>query len=74
MTTLVSNCFLLGVMHGHWDLDERQMNSGFLSSVNVGIAIVAPAWRLLELINDPALVAMRDKNDSQVLQKLEPRQ
>ncbi len=50
--------YLLGLMHGHWDRlvpvtlasDEIQVES-----VNMGIAIVAPAKKILEVINQPGM-------------------
>jgi hypothetical protein len=67
--------YLLGLMHGHWDLPassldmtvEDKANEG---RVNMGIAIVVPTEKILEVINQPAirgpeLVAeakMREKN------------
>jgi len=50
--------YLLGLMHGHWDRlvpvtlasDEIQVES-----VNMGITIVAPAKKILEVINQPGM-------------------
>jgi len=50
--------YLLGLMYGHWDRvvpvgvtgDDIQ-----LESVNMGIAIVVPAKKILEVINQPSL-------------------
>jgi len=55
---------LLGVMHGHWDVKESEMNEAFFThdrqrGVNMGIAMVVPAIKLLETINQEGLVKMR---------------
>jgi hypothetical protein len=50
--------YLLGLMYGHWDRvvpvgvtgDDIQFES-----VNMGIAIVVPAKKILEVINQPTL-------------------
>src|SRR3989442_2129427 len=50
--------YLLGLMHGHWD---RVVPVGVTSddiqfeNVNLGIAIVVPAKKILEVINQPSL-------------------
>jgi hypothetical protein len=54
---------LLGLMHGHWDIDPAKINDmaikGVDIGVNLGIAIVIPADKILEVINHPELVAFR---------------
>lgn len=51
---------LLGLMHGHWDLpvqfteDERER-------VNMGVSIVVPAKKIIETINHPDLVKVREE-------------
>jgi hypothetical protein len=67
----VSNEFyLLGLMHGHWDIAERDINNPkptlSPSGVNIGLGIVVPAHKILEVLNDPELVAERDKHDAKL--------
>jgi len=53
---------LLGMMHGHWDigLDRMDdMDANVLGSINMGIAIVTPAKKILEVLENPALVTYR---------------
>jgi hypothetical protein len=57
---------LLGLMHGHWDIKETEMNKVFIShvgahGVNLGIGIVVPAYKILEVINRPELKLMRQE-------------
>jgi hypothetical protein len=59
---------LLGLMHGHWDIKESDMNEPHYShnlkhGVNMGIGVVVPAHKILEVINQPELVAMRKQAD-----------
>jgi hypothetical protein len=60
-----SECLLLGLMHGHWDIRESDLNKpSFVHDrqrgVNLGIAVVVPAHKILEIINQPSLVALRE--------------
>ncbi|HVZ61435.1 MAG TPA: hypothetical protein VG892_11690 [Terriglobales bacterium] len=52
----VGDFFLLGLMHGHWDIKESGMNKAMFEhdrkhGVNMGIGIVVPATKILETIN-----------------------
>jgi hypothetical protein len=59
--------YLLGLIHGHWDVrlgemdDVNLQEDHMFQNVNVGIAIVVPAKRILEVINQPILVENRLK-------------
>lgn len=53
--------FLLGLMHGHWDIgapdiDGNQDERDSLRVVNMGIAIVVPARKISEVLENPVLV------------------
>jgi hypothetical protein len=60
-------------MHGHWDIKEEDMNDVEIVSVdrknnerqgvNLGIALVVPAKRILEILHQPALVDGRRRHD-----------
>ncbi len=61
---------LLGLMHGHWDIRESEINSPAIEhdrkrGVNLGIGMVVPATKILEIINSPdsreALMAVEEK-------------
>jgi hypothetical protein len=68
--TSTSQLFLLGLIHGHWDVeadeivDEDAEKSGVKSSVNVGIAIIVPAKKILETLNCKELVEYRAKAEA----------
>jgi len=59
--------YLLGLVHGHWDIHEKDMNAPSSpvapkgAGVNLGIANVVPAHKILETLNHPELVAMREQ-------------
>lgn len=57
----VGRMLLMGLMYGHWDTDPEEINSPRVTGegVNVGIAIVIPATKIIETINHPELVEMR---------------
>lgn len=56
--------YWLGLMHGHYDLREnRQNESDSLSreAINMGIGIVVPATKILEILNQPYFSEIRKK-------------
>jgi hypothetical protein len=50
---------LLGLMHGHWDLPVSFPAAEQAEAVNMGVSIVVPAKKILEVLYHPKLVAMR---------------
>ncbi|MFZ0735220.1 MAG: hypothetical protein WAM79_23080 [Candidatus Sulfotelmatobacter sp.] len=68
---------LLGLMHGHWDVKESEMNKArFIHDrqrgVNMGIAMVVPALKILETINQEALVKMRRNEEKRATSGMVP--
>ncbi len=61
--------YLLGLMHGHWDIppqsknDATRVDEDTYGQVNMGIAIVVPAKKILEVLNRSELVEMRRATD-----------
>jgi hypothetical protein len=52
---------LLGLMHGHWDIDEADIDVSIPDtnkqrSINMGMAIVIPVEKILETIKQPILL------------------
>lgn len=71
----IGGFYLLGLMHGHWDIppEERddhvpRADEDAQAKVNMGIAIVVPATKILQVLNHPPLVEIRRTRD-QELQK-----
>jgi len=59
---------LLGVMQGHWDIKESDINKPLIQhdrkhGVNLGIAIVTPAMKILEILNQPTMAKYREASE-----------
>ena len=69
---------LLGLIHGHWDcdpesiVDEVSEDSGIKARLNMGIAIVTPASKILDIINCAELIEMRDREIKEIESKNSP--
>jgi hypothetical protein len=68
---------LLGIIRGHWDMKREDSGVDFAgdldSTINTGIAIVTPAWEILNLIeNNPKLKANREKDKEARLKRSAP--
>lgn len=68
---------LLGLMHGHWDIRESEMNKPYFThdsehGVNYGVAIVVPAQKIYETLYRPELVKIRKKHEESELKKNVP--
>ncbi len=74
----LSGIYLLGLVHGHWDIppqridDAIQPGDDVFASINKGIAIVVPAKKLLEVFNQPQLVELRQQRDEQLRKEKMP--
>jgi hypothetical protein len=65
---------LLGVMQGHWDIKESEINNPKIEhdrkrGVNMGIGIVVPAIKILETINQPGLAELRRAGEEDLASK-----
>jgi hypothetical protein len=61
--------YWLGMMHGHWDID---MEGSFeeltkLEAVNMGVAIVVPVSKILEVFDHPDLVRRKRETEQKML-------
>ena len=68
---------LLGLMHGHWDIKESEMNNANFShdrkrGVNMGIGIVIPAIKIYETLYSAELVCMRKEQEEAMLRRRIP--
>jgi hypothetical protein len=59
--------YLLGLMHGHYD--QNWQTGGRADRVNLGIAIVVPAAKILEVISQPMIKDADDKDESEWREK-----
>ena len=71
--------YLLGLMHGHWDIPPERMHDEATADaeetvgrVNMGIAIVVPAKKILEVLNQPRLVEGRRQEDERIRRERQP--
>jgi hypothetical protein len=66
---IAGELYLLGLIHGHWIAEDRDIGA----DVHSGVSMVVPAWQILEIIEQPALVADITKrlNDSEQVEPIE---
>jgi hypothetical protein len=48
-----------GLMHGHWDVPNYFSDSERRDSVNMAVSIIVPAKKILEVLYNPELIALR---------------
>ncbi len=55
--------YLLGLLHGHWETDDQPATSEIFGAekLNLGIAVVVPAEKIVEVLNHPKLEAFREQ-------------
>lgn len=71
MHGLTGEVHLIGMMHGHWDVKESQINQvqvqpvdrGVSGGVNMGISLVIPISKIVETLNRADLVHMREEQE-----------
>ncbi len=74
----VGKLYLLGLMHGHWDIppeaknDQLVMDNDHYKQVNMGIAIVIPAKKILEVMNQEILDTWRRLEDQKMQKEQVP--
>jgi hypothetical protein len=62
----------LGLLHGRWAVSKSAMegqSAQYTEKMVSGMSIVVPAHKILEVINQPELAAMRTKNDEKIAKK-----
>jgi hypothetical protein len=69
--TGAGSIYFMGLMHGHWYIKDRDKNDVITLAVEkdhpeaniVGISVVVPAKKILEILNQPAFVEERKRGD-----------
>lgn len=59
-----SNPILLGVLHGRWEIAAGAMkglSAQYTEKMTSGMSVIVPAHKILEVINQPKLAALREK-------------
>jgi hypothetical protein len=79
MIALSDESYLLGLMHGHWDIKESEINQYHFvhdrqKGVNFGIAVVVPAHKILDVLNHPDLVRLRQRREETFRATVSPTQ
>jgi len=63
---------LLGLLHGRWAISKEAMegqSAQYTEKMISGMSIIVPAHKILEVINQPELAAMRAKKDEKIAKK-----
>lgn len=68
---------LLGMIRSHWDINEQELNSysgvqNRQRGVNMGIAAVTPAIKILEILNQPHFMQHRADAERKYLANISP--
>jgi hypothetical protein len=61
-----SQIYFLGLMHGHWDLPKGFVSTVKGEAINMGISIIVPAQKIMEILMHPELVEMRRQYDEAI--------
>lgn len=66
--------YWIGIMHGHFDLSKYGIDSVGEDSIanvkiNMGIAIVVPVWKILEVINQEVFAKARESKLGEILKE-----
>jgi len=70
--------YLLGLMHGHWDIEEDKIDivveDKVKDELNTGIAVVVPASKILEVLDYQEFVEDRKKFEANLKKSFETKQ
>ena len=67
-----TNVMFLGLLHGRWRVPEQTMegrSAPYTQNMISGMSLIVPARKILEVINQPELAAMRKKEDDKIARK-----
>ena len=67
-----TDMIFLGLLHGRWEIAERAMqglSAQYTKNMTSGMSIIVPAHKILEVINQPELAAMREAKDEKPAKK-----
>lgn len=60
--------FFMGIVIGHWDAPPMRSLLE-IEKVNMGISVVVPAWKILEVLNLPEQLSMRKEAETLALER-----
>jgi hypothetical protein len=67
-----THVIFLGLLHGRWRVPEETregQSAPYTQNVISGMSLIVPARKILEVINQPELAAMRKKEDEKIARK-----
>ena len=67
-----TDTIFLGLLHGRWEIADRAMqglSAQYTKNMTSGMSIIVPAHKILEVINQPELAAIRKKNEEKPAKK-----
>jgi hypothetical protein len=67
-----TDVIFLGLLHGQWAISKAVMEgqtAQYTEKMISGMSIIVPAHKILEVINQPELAAMRTKNEEKIAKK-----
>lgn len=67
-----TDVIFLGMLHGQWAITKALMeglSAPYTEKMISGMSIIVPAQKILEVINQPELAAMRTKSDQKIAKK-----
>jgi hypothetical protein len=67
-----TDVMFLGLLHGRWAVSEEAIegqSAQYTEKMVSGMSIIVPAHKILEVINQPELAAMRTKKDEKMAKK-----
>ena len=67
-----TDVIFLGLLHGRWAISKAEMegqSAQYTETMVSGLSIIVPAHKILEVINQAELAAMRTKNDEKIAEK-----
>ncbi len=59
--------YLLGMMHGHWELPGSFSKAENAEAVTMGISIVTPIHQINEILYSPEMILMRNHLEAQIM-------
>jgi hypothetical protein len=64
--------YLLGMMHGHWELPASFTKGENAEAVNMGISMIVPIDKINEIIYSPEMIAMRGEVEQELIRQYGP--
>ncbi len=69
----VTHPYFLGLVSGHWQIPWETLNDVQIKTTNdrneanLGVAVVVPAHKIMEVLNHPELIRIRDQESAKAI-------